>query len=53
MGVEMSIDPNRLKIEQLSRVLQSMGWEVVLTDLTSPKIRVVVEAPKVESPIPR
>lgn len=49
----MSIDANRLKIEQLTRVLQSMGWEVVATDLTGPKIRVVVEAQKQESPTPR
>lgn len=49
----MSIDPNRLKIEQLTRVLQSMGWEVVMVDLTSPKIRVVVEAAKQESQTPR
>lgn len=49
----MSIDPNRLKIEQLTRVLQSMGWEVVATDLTTAKIRVVVEAQKQESSTPR
>lgn len=49
----MSIDQNRLKIEQLTRVLQSMGWEVVATDLTGLKIRVVVEAAKQESQTPR
>lgn len=49
----MSIDPNRLKIEQLTRVLQSMGWEVVATDLTTTKIRVVVESAKQESSTPR
>lgn len=49
----MSVDPNRLKIEQLIRVLQSMGWETVATDLTGPKIRVIVEAQKQESPTPR
>lgn len=49
----MSSDPNRLKIERLTGVLQSMGWEVVATDLTTAKIRVVVETQKQESPTPR
>lgn len=49
----MSSEPNRLKIEQLTRVLQSMGWEVVAVDLETPKIKVVVEAPKQESLTPR
>ena len=49
----MSVDPNRLKLEQLRRVLQSMGWDVVVEDLTGPKIRVQVESQKQESPTPR
>jgi hypothetical protein len=49
----MSVDPNRLKLEQLRRVLQSMGWEVVVEDLSGPRIKVVVEAPKHESQTPR
>lgn len=49
----MSIDQNRLKIEQITRVLQSMGWDVVAIDLTGAKIRIVVEAQKQESPTPR
>lgn len=49
----MSVDPNRLRLEQLRRVLQSMGWEVVVEDLSGPKVKVVVETPKVESQTPR
>ena len=49
----MAADPNRLAIEQLTRVLESMGWEVVATDLTTAKIRVVVERQKIGSSTPR
>lgn len=43
----MAVDPNRLAIDQLTRVLQSMGWEVVAVDFQGELVKVMVQRRKI------
>jgi hypothetical protein len=42
----MAIDLESFAVEQIRRVLLSMGWKVIATDSTGPKIRITVEKEK-------
>jgi len=42
------MDPNRLKIEQMTRILETFGWKVVATSTEGNDIRMTIQAPKAE-----
>ena len=42
----MAIDPVWFAIEQITRILQGLGWSVVATEAEGPIIRITIEKPK-------
>ena len=42
----MAIDPVWFAIEQITRILQGLGWTVVATDTQGPTMRITIEKPK-------
>jgi len=44
----MAIDENWFYIEQIKRVLESLGWKVTTTDTTGEKIIITAEREKPE-----
>ena len=42
----MAIDLEQFAIEQIRRVLASMGWKVIATDNTGTKVRITIEREK-------
>lgn len=39
-------DEIQFAIDQISRVLESMGWKVVAMDITSPRVQLTIEKEK-------
>jgi len=44
----MQLDPVWFAVEQIRRVLESMGWKIVAQDVAGPDVRLTVEKPKSE-----
>lgn len=44
----MPIDEVWFAIEQIRRILESMGWKIVAQDTTGPAARLTLEKPKSE-----
>ena len=44
----MQLDPIWFAIDQIRRILESMGWKVVAQDTTGDAARLTVEKPKSE-----
>lgn len=42
----MASDVNRLRIEQIRRILEASGWTIVQEDLQGERVRLIVERPK-------
>lgn len=42
----MAVDPTRLQIDQLTRVIEAMGWKVTRSDLTGAEIVLEIKKPK-------
>lgn len=42
----MASDAEQLQIDQITRVVQSMKWEVKTTDTTGPTIKITIEKAK-------
>lgn len=42
----MAVDPIWFMIEQITRILQGLGWTVVATDTSGPMARITAEKPK-------
>lgn len=42
----MAIDPVWFMVEQITRILQGMGWRVIATDTEGPAVRITIEKQK-------
>ena len=45
----MATDAEQLAIDQITRVIQSMKWNVTSTDTTGPSIKITIEKAKPSS----
>jgi hypothetical protein len=42
----MAIDPSRLQVDQITNILQNLGWEVIASDVGGQNMVLTIRKPK-------